>query len=114
MRSTLIATGEPVLVVLPAVDPGERPLGQVKERPVVAEEEARGVALLEPLELPARQPPLAHQDADQGLARAVLGLGPGLAILVARDQPDQRQLIDQHLDVDFGHGEAILTEREPR
>ena len=104
VRRTLIATGEPVSLLPPAVDPGEGPLGQVEQRPVVAVEEARGIALLEPLELPARQPPLAHQDAEQGLARAVVGLGPGLAILVARDQPDQRQLIDQRFDVDFGHG----------
>ena len=99
--------------MLSAVDPGEGPLRQVKEGPVVAEEEARGIALLEPLELPARQPALAHQDPDQGLPRTVLGLGPSLAVLVARDQPDQRQLIDERLDIDFGHGELILTHEDP-
>ena len=81
--------------MLPPVDAGERPFGQMEKSPVVAEEEARGVALLEPFKLPAGQPSLAHQDPDEGLPGAVLGLGPGLAVLLTCDQPDQRQLIDQ-------------------
>src|SRR5271157_3399762 len=104
--------GRAGLVMLPPIDAGERSLGQMEKGPVVAKEEARGVALLESFKLPTGQPSLAHQDPQQGLPGAVLGLGPGVAVLLARDQPDQRQLIDQRFDINPGHGEHILAHEE--
>ena len=46
LRSTLIATGLPESVLDPAVDAGERPLGEVEEHLAAAVEEPGGVVLL--------------------------------------------------------------------
>ena len=62
-----------------AVDAGEGPLGEVEEDLAAAEEEAGGVALLEPLDLPARQQPLAEERPGERRERAVLGVGDRLA-----------------------------------
>ena len=45
--------------MLAAIDAGERPLGEVEKHLGVAEEKPAGVALLEPVDLPARDRALA-------------------------------------------------------
>ena len=100
--------GALVVRMLAAIDPGERPLRQVEEHLGVAEEEPAGVALLEPVDLPAREPPLAQQHPQHRVGRSVLGIGRRLAELLARDQAEHRDLIDQHFSVDFGHGGETL------
>ena len=71
--------GLPAAGVLAPVDPREGPLGEVEEHLGVAVEETRRVPLLEPLDLPAREPALAEQHPEYGVGRGILGIGRRLA-----------------------------------
>ncbi len=89
--------------VFTAIDASERPFGQVKKDLSVAEEEPAGVALLEAIDLPARERALSQQHPDDRVGSATVGGGPGFLELFARDQADHCHLVKHHFSVEFGH-----------
>ena len=105
----MIARAALVVRMLAAINPGERPLRQVEQHLGVAVEKPAGVALLEPVDLPARERTLAQQHPQRRIRRPVLGIGLRLAKLLARDQAEHDHLIDHHFGVDVGHGDSILA-----
>ena len=83
--------------VLAAIDAREGSFRQVEEDLGIAEEETAGVTLLEPIDLPARERPFSQQHSKHRVGRAVVGVGPRVLELLARDQTEHRHLVNHHV-----------------
>ena len=112
-RSTLIATGDARIVVLAAVNPGEGPLGQVEEGPKLPKKKLEGSPFLSRSSCQLVSQPLRIKTRIKASPEPSSASARASRYWSRDDQPDQRQLIDQRLDIDFRHGERILS-REDR